>query len=292
MVLVPALEDAEAERAVQWRDDEETREAVAGTLGTMTGHFAVFNRWTEIDSFWEGNFLERIAPGAAKKTIRESGPRGANVIRSLFQHGRDPQVGSKPLGPYERLEEDSVGIAYDVPLLDTSYNRDLVPGLQHALYGASFRFRVTREEFDQKPGESADNPKGLPERTIKEMQVFEGGPVTFPAYADATAGMRSLTDEFIVERALSQPERLRRILDHLERTEAERAARAAEEPPEDETAAPADAERDDEPEAPAPADTTTDDAGRRPTSAASPAPSGRLRGLTPRGNGASPWRHI
>jgi len=38
------------------------------------------------------------------------------------------------------------------------------------------------------------NPDALPERTIRSAQVFEFGPVTFPAYVGATAGIRSPTD--------------------------------------------------------------------------------------------------
>jgi phage head maturation protease len=44
------------------------------------------------------------------------------------------------------------------------------------------------------PGTSSYNPDGLPERTVKEAQLFEISVVTFPAYEDATAGVRSLTD--------------------------------------------------------------------------------------------------
>jgi hypothetical protein len=51
---------------------------------TLFGHFAVFNEWTEIDSMFEGHFLERIAPGAFKKTFREQ------QQKVLFQHGQDP----------------------------------------------------------------------------------------------------------------------------------------------------------------------------------------------------------
>jgi phage head maturation protease len=78
-------------------------------MPTMHGHFAVFNRWTEINSWFEGNFLERIAPGAFKKTFREKTPK------VLFQHGQDPQIGDKPLGPIESLAEDETGAAYEVP---------------------------------------------------------------------------------------------------------------------------------------------------------------------------------
>lgn len=184
----------------------ELRAAGDGGMPTMTGHFAVFNEWTEISSMFEGNFMERIAPRAFAKTFREQTPK------VLFQHGQDPQVGDKPLGSVVALREDGDGAAYEVQLLDTAYNRDLLPGLEAGLYGASFRFRVMREEILDEPGPSAWNPRGLPERTIKEAQVMEFGPVTFPAYASATAGVRSMTDEFVVARMASDPERLEVIL--------------------------------------------------------------------------------
>jgi len=179
-----------------------------GGMPTLFGHFAVFNRWAEIDSWFEDHFLERIAPGAFKKTFREN----RDKIRALFQHGRDPQAGDKPLGPITELREEDEGPYYEVPLLDTSYNRELVPGLEAGLYGASFRFEVMREERVEKPEASDDNPNALPERTLKEVRLFEFGPVTFPAYAEATAGVRSLTDHFLFEQIASNPDRARELI--------------------------------------------------------------------------------
>jgi phage head maturation protease len=69
-------------------------------------------------------------------------------------------------------------------------------GLRAGAYGSSFRFNVLAEDFLRKPGKSAYNPSGLPERTVREVHMPEFGPVTFPAYPGATAGMRSLTDRF------------------------------------------------------------------------------------------------
>jgi HK97 family phage prohead protease len=179
-----------------------TARAVEGAaLPTLEGYFCVFNRWTEISSWYEGNFMESIAVGSADKTISEQGDR----VRCLYDHGYDPQIGNKPLGPFEDLEGDNTGVRYEVPLLDTSYNRDfIVPaaGSVPAVLGASFRFRVIADEWNDEPGPSAHNPKGLPERVIKEFRLFEGGPVTFPAYPDGTTpSLRSLTDHY-VERAL------------------------------------------------------------------------------------------
>ncbi len=175
----------------------------------MVGHFAVFNRWTEIDSLWEGRFLERISPGAFRKTFRE----GRDAMRVLFQHGHDPQVGDKPIGSIRDLREDDTGAYYEVPLLDARYvTEDVLPGLRAGVYGASFRFRVIREEFVQEPKASAENPSALPERTIKEAVVREFGPVTFPAYPDATAGIRSITDEMVLGRFARDPRRLMETL--------------------------------------------------------------------------------
>jgi HK97 family phage prohead protease len=194
--------------AESWRP-ELTRDADDDGMPTLHGHFAVFDRWTEIDSLFEGHFLERIAPGAFTKTFKEQ----RSEMRVLLQHGMDPQAGDKPLGPIEVLEEDEIGGRYSVPLLDTSYNRDIVPGLEAGLYGASFRFRVMREEIEEEPGRSEHNPDGITERTIKEAQVFEFGPVTFPAYQEATAGVRSLRPAdlhaALAERELAEAEAVR-----------------------------------------------------------------------------------
>lgn len=167
----------------------ELRAAGAAGGPVMTGHFVVFDEWTEIKTYYEGNFLEKFAPGSIRKTIVDN----RSAMRALFQHGFDPSIGDKPLGPIDVLEEDGEGGYYEVPLLDAGYVRDdVLPGLEAKLYGCSFRFRVVREELDEEPGISDDNPNGLPERIVKECVVAEFGPVTFPAYQGASAGLRSL----------------------------------------------------------------------------------------------------
>lgn len=162
----------------------------------MVGHFAVFNEWTEIDSMWEGHFMERISPGAFSKTMVEQRDR----VKVTFNHGHDPDLGDKVLGPIESLSEDATGAAYEVPLFP-SVPPLIVDGLRAGQYGSSFRFRVMKEELDNEPGVSEQNPEALPERTITELQLFEFGPVTYPAYANATAGVRSMTDEWFFDQA-------------------------------------------------------------------------------------------
>lgn len=177
------------------------------TRPTLFGYFSRFNQWTEINSYFEGRFMERIAFGAYKKTFKDR----ANEIRVLFQHGRDPQVGDKPIAEIEELREDADGAYYEARLLDGVPDL-IVAGLRAGQYGQSFKMEILREEWVEEPEVSDDNPAGLPERTIKEIRLFEFGPVTFPAYANTEAGLRSMTDEFVFDWLARQPERARDLM--------------------------------------------------------------------------------
>lgn len=230
---VPALPRDNIIRAVM--PGAELRTAEDGTR-TLAGHFSVFNEWTEINSVYEGRFMERVAPGAFSKTFQENGRN----IKVLFDHGHDPSIGNKPLGPIRSLTEDERGAAYEVDLLDTAYVRELIPALENGLLGASFRFRVVREDVNKNAERSDHNPNGLPERTIREAAVAEFGPVTFPAYAGATAGVRSMTDEHIMRSFLENPDQLRALLaQFLPAVPAEQAAEELSAPTEDRAEPPA-----------------------------------------------------
>lgn len=173
----------------------------------MEVRFSPFNVWYEIDSFWEGTFLERTQHGAFAKTIKES----RDAIRSLFNHGFDPQIGDKVLGSIEDLREDPDTAVGDVRLFDTFYVRELLPGLESGSYGSSMRMRVVKEQWDDEPEPSDYNPRGLPERTILEVRLLEFGPVTFPANPEATAGVRSATDDFVERLRSRDPQRVEEL---------------------------------------------------------------------------------
>lgn len=174
---------------------------------TLQLQWFVADVWTRIDSYFEGTFMERIAPGAATKTIKENRPN----MRVLLQHGRDPQLGDKPICPIDLLEENDLGGYAEGRLFD-ALDPLVVEGLRAGVYGASFRFRVLREEIDNEPEASEYNPDGIPERTIKEMGVQEFGPVTWGAYSTASAGVRSLTDEMYFGAMRGMPaERLKEV---------------------------------------------------------------------------------
>lgn len=185
-------------------DEEELPEE---GMPTMTVEFSRFGVWYPIRSFWEGEFLERVAKGAFKKTIQERGDQA----KVLFNHGMDYFIGDKVMGVPSLLEERESSPYAEVPLLDTSYNRDLAPGLRAKAYGSSFMFNVLREEWNDEPVRSEHNPDGLPERTITEVRLLEFGAVTWPANGGATAGLRGGSDWFMDQVRSRRPERLEEI---------------------------------------------------------------------------------
>jgi HK97 family phage prohead protease len=187
---------------------------------TLFGHFAVFNQWTRIQSVFEGEFLERNAPGAFVDSITERRDR----IKALYDHGHDPQLGNKPLGPFDVLEEDKRGGYYEIGLIETSYNDDfIIPAARAGLLGSSYRFSVAEggDGWDTPMRATKWNPDKLPERTVTKADLFELGPVTFPAYQGTDVSVRSRTDEFI-DHLMSDPRFLARFTERAGLTVVER----------------------------------------------------------------------
>jgi HK97 family phage prohead protease len=148
---------------------------------TLTGHGAVFNSWTEIDS-WEGRFRERISPGAFTKTLQENGSR----VRLQFDHGQHPLIGSLPIGAIRTLKEDRRGLYVEARLADNWLIQPVREAIENgSIDGMSFRFSVVNETWDKVDTD-------LPERTITEVKLAEVGPVVFPAYEKTDVGVRSL----------------------------------------------------------------------------------------------------
>lgn len=167
-------------RAVPFSSDLELR-ASSGDGFTLEGYAAVFDTPTRIQS-WEGNFDEQIARGAFAKTIKERRP----VIQ--FDHGHDIATGSVPIAALDDIREDKRGLFVRATMFDNPRVEPIRQAIAGgAIDGMSFRFRVVKELWD----ESGD----LPMRTIQELELFELGPVVFPAYAATSVGVRSLLAE-------------------------------------------------------------------------------------------------
>jgi HK97 family phage major capsid protein len=176
---------------------------------TLTIRLAPADAWAEIESVTEGHFMERFRKGAYRKTMAENPPK------ILFQHGRDPQIGEKIIATTDDVGEDEISPYARGQVLE-GLPELLASGLRAGAYGSSHRFSVVRDDFNPKPKAGPHNPKGLPERTITEARLFELGPVTWPAYAQASASLRSLTDEFRLGDMTADPARLREIVAYIE----------------------------------------------------------------------------
>ncbi|HUW16119.1 MAG TPA: phage major capsid protein [Actinomycetes bacterium] len=155
---------------------------------TLTVRLAPHEEWATIHSVTEGHFVERFARSAYRKTMAEAKPK------ILFNHGKDPEIGEKIIATTDETGEDETSPYARGQILDGL--PELVrSGLRAGAYGASHRFSVVRESWNDTPKGGPHNPDKLPERTITEAKLYELGPVTWPAYASASASLRSLTDE-------------------------------------------------------------------------------------------------
>ncbi len=189
--------------------DVELREADdEGGKPTVEGWLIRYGEWAEIASVYEGHFMERFAPNSMKKTLTERTPK------VLFQHGRD-SIGKQPIGKPVEFDHSDEGVRFKVELYDGVPDL-IVSGLRDGAYGVSFQFSVLREDVVNAPERADHNPDGVKERTVREAQVAEFGPVTFPAYEGSTAVMRSATDDHFVHLLATQPDTLRRLIDRLD----------------------------------------------------------------------------
>src|SRR5215217_9401127 len=154
-------------------------EAPNGNGTVLVGYPVVFDTETTIR---EGGreFRESFTRGSLKQTLLGD---GKNAV-VMFDHGTHPWVGSLPLGRPSVMRTDDHGLYVEVPLSDTSYNRDLAVLIRdQCLTGMSVRMQVIHDAWE--------NPRGeLPIRRVKEIRLLEFGPVVFPAYPSTSVGMR------------------------------------------------------------------------------------------------------
>ncbi len=135
---------------------------------------------TEYELF-EG-LVERIMPGAFDRAIKE-----ADDCRALVNHNADLCLG-RSTSETLRLSIDANGQGEEIDPPDTQAGRDVCVSLQRGdITGSSFTFFPDDMTWREKDGVTI--------REVRSVQLFDLGPVTFPAYTSSTAGMRSAGDE-------------------------------------------------------------------------------------------------
>lgn len=155
----------------------------------ITGYAAVFYRAddpaTEFQ-LWE-KCVERIHPGAFDAALRE------DDVRALFDHRSERVLGRRQPGstsPTLRLSVDERGLKYEVDLPDDELG--LAQKIERGdITGSSFGFMVETAWGAKRGRVTWEEHNGLMIRNVYDLELIDVGPVTFPAYAGATAESRS-----------------------------------------------------------------------------------------------------
>lgn len=155
----------------------ETREENGVEVDKIEGRAAKYNSRTVI----AGLFEEEVLPGAFDDVLNDD-------VRCLFNH--DPNMilarSQNGKGTLELfLADDGLGYRYNTP--DRTYAKDLDDAIRTGdVSQSSFGFEVKKDKWTQREGQ-------LPLRQIEKFsRLHDVSPVTYPAYADATVGKRSL----------------------------------------------------------------------------------------------------
>jgi HK97 family phage prohead protease len=155
----------------------EFEQRAKGDGRTLEGYAAVFNVPAKIRDVG-GDFEETILPGAFKRSLGERMP----ILQ--WDHGKDPRVGTVPIGAIEDLAEDSNGLHVRARLFDNDVVEPVRQAIEaRAIRGMSFRFGVP---------DGGDDWPSRDQRHVRDADVHELGPVAFPAYDATSVSVRSL----------------------------------------------------------------------------------------------------
>lgn len=144
----------------------------------IAGYAAVFYDGTEATEYelWPG-LRERVAPTAFNNAIAQN----ADVL-GLFNHNSSLVLGRTKPGTM-RLSVDSKGLRYEIDPGETTVAKDLMVNLERKeVTGSSFGFIADEVKWTR--------GKDFDIRELISVQLFDVGPVTFPAYAGTDAGVR------------------------------------------------------------------------------------------------------
>lgn len=142
--------------------------------GVVVGYTAVFDRFSED----LGHFREKIQRGAFAGCMSQD-------VRALVNHDSNMLIGRTKAGTC-RMQEDELGLRVEIDLPDTQLGRDTAESIRRGdMDGMSFSFVADVDQWDYS-GE-------VPIRTlVKVRDLYDVGPVTYPAYTDTSAAIRAL----------------------------------------------------------------------------------------------------
>jgi HK97 family phage prohead protease len=151
---------------------------------TIYGYAAKYN----VRSSDLGGWTEVIAPTAFDKHLQTKPD-----VRALFNHNEDIVLGRTTAGTL-KINSDNTGLAYEVQPPDTQAARDLITSMKRGdINQSSFGFICHNAKW------STDKDTGMDVRTVQQAELFDCSPVTYPAYPQATSGVRSFPADMPLE---------------------------------------------------------------------------------------------
>lgn len=187
----PTIERRFTAGAVEIRAEAEGKRKVRG-------YAAVFGADSDNLGTEKYRMIERIEPGAFDDVL-------ADDVRALFNHDANLILARSKGGTGTlSLGVDERGLWYEFEAPDTQAGRDLMVSLARGdVDQSSFAFTVRKE--GQKWEEETRDGITTARRTITRVsRLYDVSPVTYPAYPDATAALRSF-DEFKREATPTTP---------------------------------------------------------------------------------------
>lgn len=176
------------------------RRAEGQAIG-FKGHAAMFGKRTWIGPKRWG-FWEVVGDSAFTKTLGEAD------VRFLINH--DPNLLlARNKAATLRLSEDAKGLAVDADMAPVSYATDLAVLLERGdISQMSFAFEVVKDSWEE-----LDDGNEL--RTLEEVRLWDVSVVTYPAYEDTDAGLRSFAFDALCRSAGMDDEGQRNLLRSL-----------------------------------------------------------------------------
>lgn len=148
------------------------------SAGTLVGYAAIYSKTGDAHGLSGdmGGWCERCASGMVRNLNGD--------IRSLFNHDPNKPIARTTNGTL-RLRSDQIGLRAEIEVSDTSYGRDLIESVKRRdCTGMSFAFKTNEDSWAD---ENVDG-EATKVRTLKSIELYECGPVVFPAYEDTHIG--------------------------------------------------------------------------------------------------------
>jgi HK97 family phage prohead protease len=158
-------------RVAELRADPESRK--------LTGYAAVFNSLSED----LGGFREMVMPGTFSRAIET-----AADVRALWNHDPNHVLGRTKSGTL-KLAEDEVGLRIEIDPPAAQWADDLVQSVRRGdVDQMSFAFSMVAETWNK--------DEHGPIRELRDVELYDVSPVTYPAYAATAVAVRTAADVY------------------------------------------------------------------------------------------------